>query len=105
VGSASPLAAPLDKLIDVANGVAAEDEFRVELWVLVGETFECVEASVLDGDVDEDHSDIETGGSDITDGGGGGGVGVGLGGGGGGGGVGVVLGGSGAGAPANSQSP
>lgn len=107
VGSASPLAAPLDKSIDVADGVAAEDEFRVELWVLLDETPECVEVGVIDWDVDEDHSDIGTGGSDIFGGGGGGGgVGDGVGeggGGGGGGGGGDGLGG--AGAPVNSQLP
>ena len=49
VGSASPLAAPLEKLIDT-DGVAAEDAVRAafELWVLVGETLECVEVDELD---------------------------------------------------------
>ena len=48
VGSASPLAAPLEKLIDT-DGVAVEDEDRaaVELWVLVGETLEGVGVGVL----------------------------------------------------------
>jgi len=49
VGSASPLAAPLEKLIDT-DGVATEEEEEVsaavDLWVLVGETLDCVEVGV-----------------------------------------------------------
>lgn len=48
VGSASPLAGPLDKLI-VTDGVAAEEDevgAAVELWVLVCEALEYVK--VLD---------------------------------------------------------
>ena len=68
VGNASPLAAPLEKLIDT-DGVAEEDEFRaaVELWVPV---CEYVEVGVLDGER-EDHVDIDIEGVEIDDGGGG----------------------------------
>lgn len=47
VGSASPLAGPLARLIDT-DGVATEDELvaEVEFWVLVCETLECVKVGV-----------------------------------------------------------